>query len=61
MVIHTLYDQQQHMYQTKTHQVADRIVSISQPHIRPIVRGKIAQRVEFGAKISASYVNGYIP
>lgn len=60
MVIHTLYDQQQHMYQTKTHRVCDRIVSISQPHIRPIVRGKIAQSVEFGAKISASYVNGYV-
>lgn len=60
MVIHTLYDQQQHMYLTKTHRVADRIVSISQPHIRPIVRGKLAQSVEFGAKISASYVNGYV-
>jgi hypothetical protein len=60
MVIHTLYDQQHHMYLTKTHRVSDRIVSISQPHIRPIVRGKVVQSVEFGAKISASYVNGYV-
>ena len=60
MVIHTLYDQQHHMYLTKTHRVEDRIVSISQPHIRPIVRGKLAQSVEFGAKISASYINGYV-
>ena len=60
MVIHTLYDQQNHMYQNRIHRVDDRIVSISQPHIRPIVRGKAAQSVEFGAKISVSYVNGYV-
>ena len=33
------------------------IVSIYQPHLRPIVRGKA--KVEFGAKIGASIVNGY--
>jgi hypothetical protein len=38
----------------------DRIVSISQPHVRPIVRGKASQRVEFGAKISASQVDGFV-
>lgn len=36
----------------------DRIVSISQPHIRPIVRGKAKAAVEFGAKIAASMVDG---
>jgi len=60
MVIHTLYDQQNHMYQNRIHRVEDRIVSIRQPHVRPIVRGKVAQSVEFGAKISASYVDGYV-
>ena len=36
---------------------SNRIVSIYQPHLRPIVRGKA--KVEFGAKIGASIVNGY--
>jgi len=57
--IRILYEQQQLMYQTKTHQVEDRIVSIGQPHVRPIVRGKHNAPVEFGAKVSISLVNGY--
>ena len=36
-----------------------RIVSISQPHVRPIKRGKANASTEFGAKISASLVDGY--
>lgn len=39
-VIKELYRQQQYMYKNKTHRVENRIVSISQPHVRPIVRGK---------------------
>lgn len=35
------------------------IISIFQPHIRPIVRGKTKANVEFGAKIGISVVNGY--
>jgi len=35
-------------------------VSISQPHIRPIVRGKSRAPVEFGAKLSASVVEGNV-
>ena len=31
-----------------------------QPHIRPIVRGKAGTPVEFGAKLSVSYHNGYV-
>ena len=42
------------MYETKTHIVEDRIVSISQPYIRPIVRGKAKSPVEFGAKLDLS-------
>lgn len=60
MVIHTLFDQQLHMYRNRVHRVADRIVSISQPHVRPIVRGKASAPVEFGAKISVSCVDGYV-
>ena len=58
-VIQELYRQQKQMYDDKTHKTADRIVSISQPHIRPIVRGKSGKQVEFGAKISVSLVDGY--
>jgi len=47
------------MYETRTHRVDDRIVSISQPHVRPIVRGKMRTPVEFGAKVSISLVGGY--
>jgi IS5 family transposase len=57
--IQELYSQQQRMYEQKTHQVEDRIVSIHQPWVRPIVRGKATADVEFGAKISVSLVNGY--
>jgi len=60
MVIHTVYDQQLGMYLERSHRCDDRIVSISQPHVRPIVRGKVSQRVEFGAKISASHVEGFV-
>jgi transposase, IS5 family len=59
VVIQELYRQQQHMYTHKTHQVEDRIVSISQPHVRPIVRGKANASTEFGAKVAISLVNGY--
>jgi IS5 family transposase len=58
-VIQKLYQQQKEMYDTKTHRVEDRIVSISQPHVRPIVRGKVTADTEFGAKVAVSLVNGY--
>jgi hypothetical protein len=57
--IRTLYEQQSYMYRRNTHSVENRIVSISQPHVRPIVRGKARAPVEFGAKVSISLVNGY--
>lgn len=61
LVIHTLYEQQRQMHELRTHSVSDRIVSISQPHVRPIVRGKAGKRVEFGAKISISHQkDGYV-
>ena len=59
LVIHELYRQQLWMYENRSHKIADRIVSISQPHVRPIVRGKAKSNVEFGAKISVSLVNGF--
>ena len=59
-VIRTLYAQQLEMFQNKTHQVADRIVSLHQPWVRPIVRGKQNADVEFGAKVEMSVVNGFL-
>jgi len=53
-VLHTVYTQQDEMFRERKHSVANRIVSISQPHVRPIVRGKASAPVEFGAKISVS-------
>jgi IS5 family transposase len=58
--IRTLYQQQLTMYKLKRHQIDNRIVSISQPHIRPIVRGKAKASTEFGAKVAISMVDGYI-
>ena len=52
--IEKVYEQQEYMYRNRTHSVADRIVSISQPWIRPIVRGKAKTPVEFGAKLDLS-------
>ncbi|MDP3058190.1 MAG: IS5 family transposase, partial [bacterium] len=58
MVINTLYEQQKYMYDTKSHSVEDRIVSIHQPHVRPMVRGKTQAKVEFGSKIHVSIIDG---
>jgi transposase, IS5 family len=58
-IIQTLYAQQQDMFKNNSHQVDDRIVSIHEPHVRPIVRGKARSKTEFGAKIHLSLVNGY--
>ena len=54
-----VYEQQLSMYENGTHRVAERIVSIHQPHVRPIVRGKEKAKVEFGSKINVSLVDGY--
>lgn len=58
LVIQSLYDQQKYMYDKRVHSVEDRIVSIHQPHVRPIVRGKTNANVEFGSKIQVSLING---
>ena len=54
-----IYEQQKYMYDNHTHSVPDRIVSVSQPFIRPIVRGKAGKPVEFGAKLDISVSNGW--
>ena len=57
--IRILYDQQSRMHSQRTHSVEDRVVSLSQPHVRPIPRGKANAKTEFGAKLLISVVNGY--
>ena len=52
--VRMLYSQQLEMYKKKIHRVDDRIVSLSQPYLRPIVRGKTKTPVEFGAKYDVS-------
>ena len=54
-----IYEQQKYMYDNHTHSVSDRIVSVSQPFIRPIVRGKAGKPVEFGAKLDISVSDGW--
>jgi len=53
-VIQHLYQQQWEMYRTRTRRCEHRIVSISQPYVRPMVRGKRDKPVEFGTKPSFS-------
>ena len=57
--IRAVYEQQKYMYDNRTHSVPDRIVSVSQPFVRPIVRGKAGRPVEFGAKLDISVVDGW--
>lgn len=58
LVISELYRQQREMLRNGKKSISDRLVSISQPHVRPIVRGKAAAKTEFGMKLSISVVDG---
>jgi len=53
-IIQHLFLQQEDMHRSKTRRCDNRIVSIHQPHVRPIVRGKGNKSVEFGAKLNVS-------
>ena len=59
LVCREVYRQQLEMHQNNSQRVDDRIVSISQPHVRPIKRGKAGHETEFGAKLSLSVVDGF--
>jgi len=60
LVVTEVYRQQLSMYENESKRIDDRIVSITQPHIRPIVRGKAGHPVEFGAKLSVSCFDKYV-
>ncbi len=59
LVIQHSYQQQLEMYNARSHSIDHRIVSIHQPHVPPIVRGKAKAKVEFGAKINVMLVDGF--
>ena len=58
-VIPLVYAQQKGMYDNHTHTCEDRIVSLEQPHVRPIQRGKRPNPTEFGQKLHLSVVDGF--
>jgi hypothetical protein len=60
LVVTEVYRQQLWLFKNNKQSISDRIVSLSQPYIRPIVRGKAGKNVEFGAKLSASCFEGYV-
>jgi hypothetical protein len=48
------------MYDADSRRIDDRIVNLSKPHVRPIVRTKAGKKTEFAAKISISDDNGFV-
>ena len=58
-IIPQVWEQQKQMFDTHTHSCKDRIVSLQQPHVRPINRGKRPNPTEFGQKLHLSVADGY--
>ncbi len=58
-VIQEVCRQQREMFDAHKNRCEDRIVSVHQPYVRPIVRGKSKTPVEFGPKLGLSLDNGY--
>ncbi len=54
-----MYAQQKEMFEKNTHICENRIVSLAQPFVRPIQRGKRPDPAEFGQKLHLSVVDGY--
>ena len=59
-IITKVYRQQKNHFENDNSResIPDRIVSISKPYVRPIVRGKEVKNVEFGAKCNNIQVDG---
>lgn len=58
LTITEVYSQQHSKVYGKVEKIKDRIVSLSKPYIRPIVRGKETKAVEFGAKVNKLQIDG---
>ena len=59
-IITRIYRQQKNHFRNNDirESIPNRIVSLSKPHLRPIVRGKEVKSVEFGAKVNNILVDG---
>ena len=59
-IITRMYRQQKNYFRNNDgrESIPNRIVSLSKPHLRPIVRGKEVKIVEFGAKVNNILVDG---
>lgn len=56
--IRQIYNQQQQAYAYPHTPIKNRIVSLSKPYVRPVVRGKENKSVEFGMKVHMNQVGG---
>ena len=56
--IEKVYNQQKQLFDNPKESIKDRIVSLHQPHIRPIVRRKELKKVEFGPKVNMLRIGG---
>jgi IS5 family transposase len=59
-VVEEIYRQQLEMYKQGVNRMKERIVSFHRPYVRPIKRGKLAQKVEFGGKGALAQVDGFL-
>jgi len=58
--VQKIYTQQKQMYDSRKKSIAERIVSLHKPYVRPIKTGKERKPTEFGPKLSLSHVDGYL-
>lgn len=59
-IIKEIYRQQLEMNIENKNKCDNRIVSISQPHVRPVLRGKSDKKTEFGAKLGVYMIDGFV-
>lgn len=57
-ILDIYHQQHQKAYGNPDQKIENRIVSLSKPYVRPIVRGKEVKPVEFGAKVNKLQVDG---
>jgi IS5 family transposase len=59
-VMEKIYEQQRELYRENARQINDRIISLHQPEIRPICRGKAGRKTEFGPKGALTLVDKFL-
>lgn len=57
--IHEVYRQQQRIFTEDRRTIEHRIVSLYQPHVRPMPRGKDRVQTEFGSKQPVMLKDGF--